>query len=85
MNNRKHPYERNTNTNKYYNKREVRKYIISDDFLTAHYFIHPHSMHNTDIDLFEKPIEVGCLLSQSKYYYLKNFELLSIWKKSKTF
>ena len=71
MNNLNHPYRNNNNTTKYYQKR---KFTISNLF--AHYFIHPHSMHNSNVDLFQKPVEIGCLLSQSKYYFDAIFLIL---------
>ena len=67
--NRNHPYQRHyNNNNNYNNRREKSKWLISNDFLTAHYLIHPHSIHNSSVDLFEKPNEIGQLLSKSKLH-----------------
>ena len=39
---------------------------ISNDRLTAKYYIHPYSLHNRDNACLQKPEEIGTILSQSK-------------------
>ncbi len=64
---RNHPYnphERKTNA------KSEKKVVVSEDGLSVKYFIHPHSLHNSDNYNFQRPIEVGPLLSESDCKFL---------------
>ncbi len=42
-----------------------KKVVASDDNLSVKYFIHPHSMHTSGCYSFQRPVEVGSIISES--------------------
>jgi hypothetical protein len=66
---RGHPYKGNASANP--NVRNIKplpkKVVASDDNLSVKYFIHPHSMHTSGGYSFQRPVEVGSIISESKW------------------